>query len=82
MIKYRKVKVSKLEPKEIICNKCGVHLRFGAKNFPEFITIEHAYGYGSDKDGEKYISHICERCMDEFYASFRIEPDVEEVRLT
>jgi len=81
MIKYRKVKVSKLEPKEITCNKCGAHSRFGMKDFldTEFITINHAYGYNSDKDGTRYTSHICERCMDKFYASFRIKPDIKEV---
>lgn len=44
-----------------------------------YTTIDNVYGYGSGKDGDRYVSHICESCMQEFYASFKIPPQVVEI---
>ncbi len=63
----------------VICNHCGKKmiveggvLREGA------ISINHAWDYFSEKDGEVHHWDLCEQCYDELIAQFMIAPDVEE----
>lgn len=75
-IKYKTVQCKKQVPIKIVCNKCGKSCNLEKELFPEFTTIKNIYGYGSKKDGDRYESHICESCMDDFYATFKIPPTI------
>lgn len=84
MQEFRKVLHEAYEVAQTTCNKCGAeiphvwipkeHSEFEVH--PGYTTIRHKYGYGSKKDGDEYISHICEPCMDLFYATLMIPPQV------
>jgi hypothetical protein len=79
MYTYRKVQVESTQVSSITCNKCGRVVQFGEFDFQvevSFTEIKHVYGYGSPKDGDKYLSHVCEACMDAFYATFTIPPQI------
>jgi hypothetical protein len=79
MIEHQKVQREELEAVKITCNKCGVSYDIYHGIYPtetDFTTIKNIYGYGSKKDGAKYESHICESCMDTFYATFKIPPTI------
>jgi len=79
MLHYRRIQREDKEIAQLTCNKCGkVYPKSndGSLPHPDFTTIKNTYGYGSGKDGDKYVSHICEPCMDEFYAIFVVPPQV------
>lgn len=65
-------------PVREICNRCGAERDCLDYNTPRFTEIAHTYGFGSKKDGDKYVSHICEACMDVFYDTFVIPPQIIE----
>ncbi|MCC8126225.1 MAG: hypothetical protein LIO92_02355 [Clostridiales bacterium] len=63
----------------VICNHCGKKmivergiLREGA------ISIDHAWDFFSEKDGEVHHWDLCEECYDRLIGGFRIAPEVEE----
>lgn len=63
----------------VICNNCGKRmiveggiLREGA------ISINHAWDFFSEKDGEVHHLDLCEACYDLMVSQLRIAPDVEE----
>jgi hypothetical protein len=74
MIHYRKETKELDVPDTIQCNRCGES--FECDQFPDLTKVEHMYGYGSPKDGDRYRSDICEPCMDEIYSTFKIPPQV------
>lgn len=79
MYEYKEVQVTQTRICKVTCNKCGKVVDFGDHDFQtevDFTTIKNTYGFGSSKDGDKYVSHICEPCMDEIYATFAIPPQV------
>lgn len=79
MIKYRRVQVESNQVSSITCNKCERVVELVNSDFQtevSFTSIKHTYGYGSPKDGDKYVSHVCESCMDAFYATFSVPPQV------
>lgn len=59
-----------LEP----CNKCGNVA--GNKHFNESTQIKVEHGYGSKRDGNKIQFRLCDDCLDEIIASFKIKPDI------
>ena len=76
---FRTVMVEKEQATSITCNKCGRtinHDGFEHQYEMDFTEIQHTCNYGSMKDGDRYLSHICEPCMDEFYASFKVPPQI------
>jgi hypothetical protein len=76
VIEYRRIQREDKEIARVTCNKCGRSWGYNDQDRPQFTTINHTYGYGSPKDGDKYVSHVCEPCMDEIYASFAKPPQV------
>lgn len=67
------------ELKSVVCNCCGKKmvvengiLREGA------MTINHAWDFFSEKDGEIHHWDICEECYDNMVNQFKIEMEVEE----
>ena len=62
-----------------VCNCCGKKLAVKGGIIREgVLTINHAWDFFSEKDGEIHHFDICEDCYDEFISGFRIPVDVEE----
>lgn len=76
MLEFRRIQVEDKEIARCTCNKCGQVWEYNDPKRPDITTIKNTYGYGSHKDGDKYVSHICEPCMDAFYATFAVKPQV------
>jgi len=76
MICYRRVQREELVPATITCNKCGNTFEHHQNQGENYTLIQKIYSYGSNKDGDKYVSHVCEPCMDAFYATFALPPQV------
>jgi hypothetical protein len=75
MLHYQRVQREDAEVVQVTCNKCG-RCWLKSESHPDMTAIKNTYGYGSKKDGNKYVSHICEPCMDEFYATFVVRPQI------
>jgi hypothetical protein len=78
MLQHRSIQREDFELARLTCNKCGRSWE-ASEAHPSFTTIKHTYGYGSKKDGDKYVSHICEDCMDGIYVDFKIQPEVSQM---
>jgi len=65
---------------DVICNKCGKSIRYvpnnmGASIFAlEYVTVDHSWGYNSNKDMSTQQVHICEPCWDSFCATLAVPP--------
>lgn len=70
---------SKNELAEVICNKCGkkINVKNGIIIEGNF-SIEYNWGYFSDKDGERHIIDLCEKCYDKFILEFKIPVTIED----
>lgn len=67
---------------DVICNKCGDSCRQEHRLSNEgLIEISVQGGYWSNYigDGTRYTFSICEKCLIELFASFKIEPEKEEM---
>lgn len=76
MLLYRLVQRDANEVAECTCNKCGKTWTQEDPSRPQFTRIRKTYGHGSPKDGDKYVSDICEPCMDLLYTEFAVPPQV------
>lgn len=64
----------------IVCNCCGKNVEEPEKVLKQdFFHGEKAWGYFSEKDGEKQEFDICEECYDKWTASFQIPVQKREV---
>lgn len=64
--------------KKIICNKCGREIAVGEANGTEDVfQVEKRWGYFSNKDNEVHRFDLCEKCYDEWIATFRIPIEIE-----
>ncbi|OGZ57864.1 MAG: hypothetical protein A3B96_03510 [Candidatus Spechtbacteria bacterium RIFCSPHIGHO2_02_FULL_43_15b] len=69
---------------DIICNACGNSCKYASSDdyggirlvALEFADLSVEWGYGSEKDGERHESALCESCYDKFVKSFKIPPVV------
>ena len=63
----------------IICNQCGKEIRVvNGRPEGEVLSVDHTWGYFSEKDGERHSFDLCESCYDKLLASFKIPADVRE----
>ncbi len=63
----------------VICNCCGKKLIVDHGIAREgFISVDHAWDFFSEKDGEVHHFDLCENCYDQLTANFKIGIDVEE----
>ena len=63
----------------VICNCCGKKLVVEGGIIREgVISVNHAWDFFSEKDGEVHHLDLCESCYDELVSQFRIPVDVEE----
>ena len=67
------------EIKKIICNKCGRQIKV-VNGRPEegVFSVDHTWGYFSEKDGERHSFDLCESCYDELLKTFLIPAEIEE----
>ena len=64
---------------EKYCNMCGNKITESGLQREDSLRIEKVWGYFSEKDGERHVIHLCEKCYDMWIKSFQIAPVVEEV---
>lgn len=57
---------------KIVCNKCGREIQN-----EDVLSIEKRWGYFSNKDNDVHKFDLCEKCYDEFIATFEIPVEVE-----
>lgn len=63
----------------VVCNCCGKKLVVLNGIVREgVVSIDHAWDFFSEKDGEVHHMDLCEDCYDELVSQFRIPVDVEE----
>ena len=63
----------------IMCNCCGKKLVVQHGIIREgCISIDHAWDYFSEKDGQIHHFDLCEECYDELVSGFKIPVDREE----
>lgn len=63
----------------LICNVCGKKMVVEEGIVREgVISIDHAWDFFSEKDGEIHHFDLCESCYDEWISQFRIPIETEE----
>lgn len=63
----------------VLCNSCGKKLAVKDGIVREGrLSIDYAWDYFSEKDGEVHHIDLCEDCYDEMVLQFRIPLEVEE----
>ncbi len=76
MRQYQKKEIKEIS--KIVCNKCGKEIAMKNGRPEEGVfSVDHRWGYFSEKDGEKHSFDLCEACYDEFLASFLIPAEIE-----
>lgn len=61
------------EVNKIFCNKCGKEIVIN-QGLPQedLLEVQKRWGYFSDKDNQTDAFDLCEKCYDEFVATFVI----------
>ena len=63
----------------LYCNCCGKKIPEGySRETEDFFHFEKTWGYFSGKDGTRQTADICEFCMEQWIAQFRIPPQTVE----
>ena len=63
----------------IMCNCCGKKLVVQQGIIREgCISIDHAWDYFSEKDGQVHHFDLCEECYDEMISGFKLPVETEE----
>ena len=63
----------------LYCNCCGKKSPEGySRETEDFFHFEKTWGYFSGKDGTRQTADICEFCMEQWIAQFRIPPQTVE----
>lgn len=75
----RYIKIEKNNLDYVKCNKCGKELKVSNGTIKEGIcSVDYAWGYFSDKDGEVHSFDLCEKCYDAMINEFAIKPDIKD----
>lgn len=63
----------------VFCNMCGKEINTEAgRDGEDVLSVEKAWGYFSEKDGELHSFDLCEKCYDRLTAQFKIPVTVKE----
>jgi hypothetical protein len=54
---------------DVTCDICMESCMDSIQMNHEHLTIKGNWGYGSDKDGETWEAHVCEKCSDEYLSN-------------
>lgn len=70
-------KILRQEVLHTFCNKCGEEIKSPCSE-PESVLakIFATWGYGSPRDGEDHLAHLCETCYDTFIETWKIPPTI------
>lgn len=84
MIKTKKAKKSVIVTTDVICDCCGksckVYIDAKEKHFNfQYMTLEATWGYGSDKDTEKWSAQVCEKCVDKKFKGVNFKKEVCDI---
>ena len=61
------------EISKIICNKCGREIKAADGRLQEdVLSVDKRWGYFSEQDNQVDSFDLCEKCYDEFVATFRL----------
>ena len=65
---------------DVICDSCGksckVYITADKRAFNfQYMTLEATWGYGSDKDTEKWSADICEKCVDKKFKFIKFKKE-------
>jgi Fe2+ or Zn2+ uptake regulation protein len=61
------------EINKIFCNKCGKEIAMNHGRLEEdVLSVDKRWGYFSNKDNQVDSFDLCEKCYDEFVATFTI----------
>jgi hypothetical protein len=68
--------------KKISCNRCGHEMDCENNNYEEFMTdmihkFTVTFGYASDLDTQTWYFDLCENCLKEIVATFKIPHEVD-----
>lgn len=59
------------EISKIICNKCGREIPvINGRLEEDVLSVDKRWGYFSNKDNQRDSFDLCEKCYDEFVATF------------
>lgn len=65
--------------KKIVCNQCKKEVAcVNGILKDQFFSVNQAWGYFSEHDGETDYWDLCQDCYKKLVQSFQIEPDVSE----
>ena len=63
----------------IFCNMCGREIKMENDRAREgVLSVEKAWGYFSEKDGEVHSFNLCEKCYDRLVNQFEIPVTVKK----
>lgn len=64
---------------KVICNQCKKELKFNGKHLMEgCFSVDHTFGYFSNKDGIRHRFDLCEDCYDRIIEQFAIPVEEDE----
>jgi hypothetical protein len=70
---YKAVQVQAESVEKIICNMCGRTIEKHSFGYLDnFLSVEKAWGYGTEWDGETHRFELCEECYKKLIESFKI----------
>ncbi len=78
---YRNTATTEQQISEVICNRCGKHLKVEEGILREgCFQTEYNFDYFSKKDGFSYHFDICEDCFDAWVEQFCLPPEIRETK--
>jgi len=91
VIVTKKVSVEEDEVVDVICNRCGESQRRVTPSFVhegethheyvhfrDTVKVDHGWGYHSGQDQTVIRFHLCEQCVGEVVATFKVPPELSE----
>ena len=77
----RKYDENSKELTEAFCNYCGRQLQTDGGIVKEgIVSVENAFGYFSDKDGQIHSFDLCEKCYDNLMLQFEIPATIRNAK--
>ncbi len=60
---------------DITCDICGLSCLNPATNNFEYMALKASWGFGTNKDMEKWTAQICEKCVDEKFSEIKFKKE-------
>jgi len=59
-----------------VCNRCGKEIVNETLNFDMITEVKVVFGWGSNKDGQRWDFDLCDDCLDDMASGFMFPPTV------